>query len=440
MADLALRLKIFIASPSDVGEERDIVDKAIDEMKEECARHRLLLQSYRWEKQGTPGEGAPQEKINRDLRTAELIIVIIGGKIGSIVDTARNETGTQQEFRLAGELVSKGRADDVFVYFRARDAGKNLQDSGLEQVRAFREELKKTNHVFFVDYKGTSGFRARIREDFRRWVERWYGVPDICDYTAHRGLPTGAPGEQLADNRASEVAQVFQVSPEDSRCTFLGRAAVDNYQNCDRTNRSLPVQQWHWFDDKEFLLDGQDEIEECSIGGQLVPRRPLVANHSEIYFSHSEWLFYFCAVGLVSRILEGDMQAVARRPYLNPVHQYFKILCLPHRPKIVEVLRRWLVNPGGITSAKPIVRNFSAYVLGTIGAIEAQDELAEAIRFDPGKDVKYYAIAALGKLRARRQLPVLIEVFNRALPEDAQFRDIAAQAICHTIGFLNYEF
>ena len=59
MVDLALHLKVFIASPSDVVEERDTAEKVIAELKEESARQRLLLQSFRWERR-PHGYGRPQ--------------------------------------------------------------------------------------------------------------------------------------------------------------------------------------------------------------------------------------------------------------------------------------------------------------------------------------------------------------------------------------------
>ena len=144
-------------------------------------------------------------------------------------------------------------------------------------------------------------------------------------------------------------------------------------------------------------------------------------------------------MGLVPAILEGNFEAVSFRPYVNAVHQYFKYFSHQEKARITDVLRRWLVNADGVTYGKPIARNFSAYELGMIGAIEAQDDLAEAIQDDPGRDVKLYSIASIGKLRARPQLPLLVNVFNQSAPNDGEIRDMAAQAVCRMIGFLDYE-
>ena len=439
MADLALRLTIFVASPNDVAEERDVVESVVEEMKEDCARQRLLLQTFRWEKQPTPGAEPPQTITNRYLRSSELTVVILGSRLGSIVEGNGKETGTLQEFRLAGESVSKGLSDNVFVYFRRSKNGGRVSNNGAGEVNAFREHLMQSNQVFFVDYESIEAFRKRIRTDLRKWIEGWYSVPSICDYAARRGVPTAVSVDQLAENRMSDASRVFNVDFADERCARLGKLAVSLYQTGANAGFTLSTADWPWIYDDRFIRTSAAAENTCSIAGQLVPVRPLLVRRESISFSHNEWFYLFCAVGLVSSLLAREVDAVARRPYPNPVHQYLKALSQAHRPEIVQVLRSWLLNDDGATTGKPIARNFAAYVLGMLVATEAQDELAQAIREDSGEDVKIYAIAALGKLRARRQLPVLVDVFNQSLPNDAQIRDMAAQAVCRTIGFLNYE-
>lgn len=60
MADLALRLKVFVASPRELMAERDIVERLVGAQASECQRHRLLLQCFRWENGVTPGYERPQ--------------------------------------------------------------------------------------------------------------------------------------------------------------------------------------------------------------------------------------------------------------------------------------------------------------------------------------------------------------------------------------------
>ncbi len=438
MVDLALRLKIFIASPNDVLEERDIAEEVIDKLKDQSARQRLLLHSFRWERQ-PHGYGRPQTTLNRELRSAELTIVILWSKLGSVTNGS-SETGSQEELRIAGELVSKGRSDDVFVYFRnPRSHPPDGDSAELERVNQFRKGLEKSNNLLFSEYEDPPAFRERLLEDLRQWLERWQGVPSICEYAVRRALPSAVPTEYLSDSRIDDVSRVFDFQRDNGKSLFLANIAVRLYQLHGISPSSLKVPSWPWLGDDEYEADNLHDAGLTTVAGQSVPAKPLVRNGTGVSFSHPEWLFLFCAIGLVPAILQGDLGAVSRRPYVNPVHQYFKYFSGKDKIKIADVLRRWLVNADDATTGKPIARNFSAYVLGMIGAIEAQDDLAQAIRDDPGRDVKLYAIASVGRLRARPQLPILVDVFNQSAPNDSEIRDMAAQAVCRMIGFLNYE-
>lgn len=438
MVDLALRLKVFIASPSDVMEERDIAEKVIAELSEESARQRLLLQSFRWERHPR-GYGRPQTVLNRELRSAELTIVILWSKLGSVVEGA-SETGTQEELRIAGELVSHGRSDDVFVYFRnVENQSATALGDDLARLKRFRANLQKSNNLLLSDYDNPGAFRDRLRGDLRQWLERWHGVPAICEYAVRRALPSAVPGEYLADNRIDDVARVLDWRNDPEKNSFLGKAALVLYQLHGASSSALKVLNWPWRTDERYVGNCSKEPELTSIAGQAVPKKPLLSNATSISFSHPEWLFFFCGMGLVPAVLEENLEAVSSRPYVNAVHQYFKYFSHLEKARITDVLRRWLVNADGVTYGKPIVRNFSAYVLGMIGAIEAQDDLAQAIQDDPGSDVKLYSIASIGKLRARPQLPLLVNVFNQSAPSEGEIRDMAAQAVCRMIGFLDYE-
>jgi hypothetical protein len=79
----------------------------------------------------------------------------------------------------------------------------------------------------------------------------------------------------------------------------------------------------------------------------------------------------------------------------------------------------------------------AAYVLGMLGAIDAQEDLARAAVDDLGQDVRLYCVTSLGKLRARQQLPVLKQLYAREA--DQQLRLMIAQAICRMTGVADYE-
>jgi hypothetical protein len=169
MADLSLKLKVFIASPNDVAAERRVAEEEVAALAQDCARQRLLLMSYLWEKDGRPSIETPQTYLNEELRNAELTVVILWSRLG---------LGTGEEFVRAGQQVRNGASDEVLLYFKTAAPPTGVEDSDSEKVRHFKSDLSS----FALDFETIEDFRARLRHDLRLWVERWYDVPEICQF------------------------------------------------------------------------------------------------------------------------------------------------------------------------------------------------------------------------------------------------------------------
>ncbi len=140
---------------------------------------------------------------------------------------------------------------------------------------------------------------------------------------------------------------------------------------------------------------------------------------------------------MTRRVAAGDLTAVESLPYLNEIHQYFSVFAAEHRGVIVQRLIDWLSNKENVTRLKPIARNFAAYELGMLEALEAQDVLAEAAEKDRGEGVKLYSVMALGKMRSRRYLQLLAELFKSSTDRDERLS--ISQAICRITGITDFE-
>lgn len=420
MADLSLKLKVFIASPNDVAAERKVAEEEVAALAQDCARQRLLLMSYLWEKDGRPSIDNPQTYLNEELRNAELTVVILWSRLG---------LGTGEEFVRAGQQVRNGASDEVLLYFKTAAPPTRAEDSGSDKVQRFKSDLSS----FALDFETIEDFRARLRHDLRLWVERWYDVPEICQFALHNSAPVSVPSAYLGENRYARLHAQFAPEREPELAEAFGRTAVESYQSDGPEAYALPVRQ-------EVVASAKGwraYVRQAQISGESRQAAPFLEDRERVYFGDAEWFFFFCAVGLVDAIRRGQVESVERRPYTNPVHQLFKILAQRYRSEIVSTLRSWLLNANDVSYGRPIARNFAAYVMGMLGAVEAQDDLARAIREDEGEDVKLYCITSLGKLRARRQLPVLVEVYNRT--PDLTVRLTVAQAVCRMVGIAHYE-
>ncbi len=420
MAELSLKLKIFIASPNDVVPERDVAKEAIEDLAGESGRQRLLLTSYLWERDGRPSIDRPQTFLNEELRSAELTIVILWSRLGA---------GTEEEFNRAGQQVRSGASDDVLMYFKTAPPPAGVPGADIERVRGFKNELSS----FAFNFETLQEFRERLRHDLRLWVERWYDVPEICQFALHNSAPVSLPPAYIGENRYARLHTLFAPEHEPELAETFGRAAVEAYQAGGPEAYALPIPAQFTGQTKNWA----NYVRRKAVTGEPKPAAPFLEDRRQLYFGDPEWFFLFCAIGLVNAVRQGQVEAVERKPYANPVHQLFKVLAQKYRAEIVTTLRNWLLNVNDVTFACPIARNFAAYVIGMLGAIEAQEDLAQAVREDEGEDVKLYCITSLGKLRARRQLPVLVDVYSRT--PDRALRLTVAQAVCRMVGIAHYE-
>src|SRR5687768_7296530 len=98
MAFPAQVLRVMIASPSDLSEERLAATEAINEWNaQHSAAERTILLPVKWETHAIPRAGArPQEVINQQLvQSADILLGLFWTKLGTSTGVA--ESGTVEE-------------------------------------------------------------------------------------------------------------------------------------------------------------------------------------------------------------------------------------------------------------------------------------------------------------------------------------------------------
>ncbi len=137
--------QVFVASPSDVLEERTAVAQAIYEWNDLHAfQMSLVLLPVRWETHAAPELGnRPQEIINkRVLKDCDLLIGIFWSRIGT--HTGKAESGTVEEIE---EAIKAGK--QVLLYFSTKPVPQsNIDASQIARLHAFRDEYRKRGLVF----------------------------------------------------------------------------------------------------------------------------------------------------------------------------------------------------------------------------------------------------------------------------------------------------
>jgi dsDNA-binding SOS-regulon protein len=170
------KLKIFLASPSDVATERNYVVEVVEEVNRTIGAHKnVVLEVVRSEKNVFPGYGKDGQAILNEqigkMQEYELFVGIMWNRIGT--KTPRAASGTVEEFGRAVAVLKRRAKPQVWFYFRQSPANfttkAELQQK--EEVLAFREKFQRAKGLF-RDYKSPSDFRNQFREQLTLWLQQ----------------------------------------------------------------------------------------------------------------------------------------------------------------------------------------------------------------------------------------------------------------------------
>lgn len=85
--------RVFVASPGDVREERELVPAVIEQVNRTIGKQLgIHLESWMWDMDAAPNAGAPQEVVNPELDQANIVIVIFWNRLGT--PTSKGDSGT----------------------------------------------------------------------------------------------------------------------------------------------------------------------------------------------------------------------------------------------------------------------------------------------------------------------------------------------------------
>src|SRR6516165_4627524 len=190
MSDLPPRLvRIFISSPSDVAEEREVAAELIEQelAKREAFRETLKLLAFRYDDPVSdtafPANRSPQAAVDRRLQSkdADIVVAILWARMGTPVrdpsDPSKilHKSGTEQEIK---EALKADR--EVLVYFRLGEPLLPANNTDVPEVLAQREQVKKPGPTWIGDpYPGLRSFQPKEgpiffgRKDETAELVRW---------------------------------------------------------------------------------------------------------------------------------------------------------------------------------------------------------------------------------------------------------------------------
>jgi len=166
-----MKLRVFIASPSDVSEERDIVSLVVSELRRTHGDAlNVELESVRWETHAWPDIGADaQDVINNQIGQYDIFVGIMWKRFGT--PTKRASSGTGEEFDRAYDFFTRFNRPKIMFYFRRTPFyTSNVEDwSQFRKVITFRKKLEKLG-AFFGEYEQSLGFERDVREHLTKQI------------------------------------------------------------------------------------------------------------------------------------------------------------------------------------------------------------------------------------------------------------------------------
>ena len=212
-------LRVFVASPDDVAEERNTLAKLLADINDVLAylapEKRLNLELVRYETHSYPDIGAPQEVINREIPVDyDIFIGIMWKRAGT--PTATAPSGTIEEFNRACERRKHGSLPRIMFYFCEQPipVPTVTEMQQLADVVKFRSQL--ASQGLTVSYPSHAEFGDHVRGGLLR------AIRDI-----------------LSETVASPVSATLTPVPPSVDASSR-EAAVQLAKEYDQTRRDMP--------------------------------------------------------------------------------------------------------------------------------------------------------------------------------------------------------
>jgi hypothetical protein len=221
-------IKVFVASPSDVVEERNALAKLIADINDVLAylvpEKSLTLELVRYETHSYPDIGAPQDVINREIPVDyDIFIGVMWKRMGT--PTATDPSGTVEEFHRACARRKHGSLPRIMFYFCDEhipipEAEQDLDQ--LMQVIKFRKELDSQGLT--SSYPSHAQFAENVRGGLLRAIRDILHesnlstiplMPDMVRAVAPNAAftppaaPTAAPVDTASRDAALELAREY---------------------------------------------------------------------------------------------------------------------------------------------------------------------------------------------------------------------------------------
>jgi formylglycine-generating enzyme required for sulfatase activity/energy-coupling factor transporter ATP-binding protein EcfA2 len=164
-------LNVFIASPTDVEAEREIVRGVCRQLNRDklIQGYNIAFKDSGWE-DVFPAPGRPQDIVNRLVEECDIFVCIFHRRFGS--PTGKEESGTLEEFLVAYDLWESLSKPHIMFYFKEVrvSSSKDLGDPQLQKVFELKEKIVTGRKLLFKEFATADKFQDMFTENLKDWV------------------------------------------------------------------------------------------------------------------------------------------------------------------------------------------------------------------------------------------------------------------------------
>ena len=173
MAQTITLYKVFLASPSDLNDERELLEEIVEELNLSTFNNSgIKIELVKWETHVNPGIGKyPQQVVNTDINNDyDIFIGLLWSKFGT--PTQEYTSGTEEEFYSAYSKYQESPLSvSIMFYFKqAAIPMDKIDTEGIDAIRKFKSSLGEKG-VLYWDYNTIEEFQKLLRIQLARKIQ-----------------------------------------------------------------------------------------------------------------------------------------------------------------------------------------------------------------------------------------------------------------------------
>jgi hypothetical protein len=182
MSKEEIKLNVFVASPSDVNGEREIVSAICMELNSIWGDLLgLNLNLIRWETHTYPAVSEyAQNAINEQLDDYDIFIALFWNRFGTPTKVALS--GTEEELNIAIEIYKKqNKSLDIMVYFKEQTTDNSNREQQ-KNVNILKEKIEKNGSIYYRTFRELKDFESLLRMNLSFVAQKWakkYSLNDM---------------------------------------------------------------------------------------------------------------------------------------------------------------------------------------------------------------------------------------------------------------------